>query len=40
MTTKDRGVGRGSGMLERMDAFFEARLPGYEAHQLTCIDSA
>ena len=27
-------------MLERMDAFFEARLPGYEAHQLTCIDSA
>ena len=27
-------------MLEEMDAFFEARLNGYEEHQLTCIDSA
>ena len=27
-------------MLEKMDAFFEARLEGYEAHMLTNIDSA
>ena len=27
-------------MLEKMGAFFEARLNGYEEHQLTCIDSA
>lgn len=27
-------------MLEKMDAFFDARLEGYEAHQLTCIASA
>lgn len=27
-------------MLEKMDAFFEARLEGYEAHQLNCIESA
>lgn len=27
-------------MLEKMGAFFEARLIGYETHQLTCIDSA
>lgn len=27
-------------MLERMGEFFEARLKGYEEHQLTCIDSA
>lgn len=27
-------------MLEKMDAFFEARLNGYEEHQLTCIASA
>ena len=27
-------------MLERMKDFFEARLEGYEQHQLTCIDSA
>ena len=27
-------------MLEEMGAFFEARLNGYEEHQLTCIDSA
>ena len=27
-------------MLEKMDAFFEARLSGYEEHQLTHIDSA
>ena len=27
-------------MLEEMGAFFEARLDGYEEHQLTCIDSA
>ena len=27
-------------MLEKMDEFFEARLDGYEEHQLTCIESA
>lgn len=27
-------------MLEKMGAFFDARLDGYEQHQLTCIDSA
>ena len=27
-------------MLEKMGEFFEARLNGYEEHQLTCIDSA
>ena len=27
-------------MLEKMGEFFEARLSGYEKHQLTCIDSA
>ena len=27
-------------MLEKMGAFFEARLEGYEAHQLSCIESA
>ena len=27
-------------MLEKMGAFFEARLEGYEEHQLTSIDSA
>ena len=27
-------------MLERMGEFFDARLNGYEEHQLTCIDSA
>lgn len=27
-------------MLEKMDAFFDARLDGYEAHQLTCIEGA
>lgn len=27
-------------MLERMDAFFDSRLDGYEEHQLTCIESA
>ena len=27
-------------MLEKMDAFFEARLNGYEEHQLTGIESA
>ena len=27
-------------MLEKMGEFFEARLDGYEEHQLTCIDSA
>ena len=27
-------------MLEKMGAFFEARLNGYEAHQLSCIESA
>lgn len=27
-------------MLEKMAAFFDARLEGYEAHQLTCIESA
>ena len=27
-------------MLEEMGAFFEARLNGYEEHQLTCIESA
>ncbi len=27
-------------MLEKMGAFFEARLNGYEEHQLTCIESA
>lgn len=27
-------------MLEEMGAFFEARLDGYEEHQLTCIESA
>lgn len=27
-------------MLEKMGAFFDARLEGYEAHQLTCIESA
>ena len=27
-------------MLERMDAFFDSRLQGYEAHQLTAIDGA
>lgn len=26
--------------LERMDAFFDSRLDGYEEHQLTCIESA
>ena len=27
-------------MLEKMGEFFDARLSGYEQHQLTCIDSA
>ena len=27
-------------MLEKMGEFFEARIDGYEEHQLTCIDSA
>ena len=27
-------------ILERMDAFFDSRLDGYEEHQLTCIESA
>lgn len=27
-------------MLEQMDAFFDARLQGYEEHQLTCIEKA
>ena len=27
-------------MLEKMGEFFDARLDGYEEHQLTCIDSA
>ena len=27
-------------MLEKMDAFFDRRLEGYEEHQLTCIDCA
>ena len=27
-------------MLEKMEAFFDARLEGYEAHQLSCIESA
>lgn len=27
-------------MLEKMGAFFDARLEGYEVHQLTCIESA
>ena len=27
-------------MLEKMGEFFDRRLDGYEAHQLTCIDSA
>lgn len=27
-------------MLEKMGEFFDARLAGYEAHQLTCIESA
>ena len=27
-------------MLEKMGAFFDARLDGYETHQLNCIDSA
>ena len=27
-------------MLEKMGEFFDARLSGYEEHQLTCIDSA
>ena len=27
-------------MLERMGDFFDARLNEYEAHQLTCIESA
>ena len=27
-------------MLEKMGAFFDARLDGYEEHQLTCIDGA
>ena len=27
-------------MLEKMGAFFDARLDGYEAHQLTAIDDA
>lgn len=27
-------------MLEKMGAFFDARINGYEEHQLTCIDSA
>lgn len=27
-------------MLEKMGAFFDARLDGYEEHQLTCIESA
>ena len=27
-------------MLEKMGAFFDARLEGYEAHQLNCIESA
>ena len=27
-------------MLEKMGAFFEARLAGYEEHQLNCIESA
>ena len=27
-------------MLEKMGEFFDARLNGYEEHQLTCIDSA
>ena len=29
-----------TGMLEKMGEFFDARLSGYEEHQLTCIDSA
>ena len=27
-------------MLEKMDAFFDGRLDGYEEHQLTCIENA
>ncbi len=27
-------------MLEKMGAFFDARLEGYEEHQLSCIESA
>ena len=27
-------------MLEKMGEFFDARLEGYEEHQLTCIESA
>ena len=27
-------------MLEKMGAFFESRIDGYENHQLTCIESA
>ena len=27
-------------MLEKMGAFFDARLDGYEEHQLTCIEGA
>ena len=27
-------------MLEKMGEFFDARLDGYEEHQMTCIDSA
>lgn len=32
--------GRGYAMLEKMGAFFDARLDGYDEHQLTCIASA
>lgn len=27
-------------MLEKMSAFFDSRLDGYEEHQLTCIEGA
>lgn len=34
------GKGKGLGMLEKMDAFFNSRLEGYDEHQLNCIESA
>ena len=40
MDMAEEGVERASKKLEKMGAFFDARLQGYEEHQLTTIDSA
>ena len=40
MDMAEEGVERASKKLEKMGAFFDKRLQGYEEHQLTTIDSA